>query len=280
MEGRTIEVTLISARDLDNLGFNTEAYANAWINTDSINMQQTPVDPVNGTNPIWNHCMRFTLDEGILRHSYLEIAIFTKSPNNDIEIGGVKFALEHSVEPGFSKSFTCPVQTPSENPIGILNISLNTKLSDQPQQQPYTNPTRRHTPYHRYPSRPSRPTPYQRYPSQPYPTRPALNQRYPHRPTPYQPHQPISPPHNGYNPGHPNPYQPHPPLFPPYQGQPTPYQAYPPIFPPYQGNPTPRRSYWNGLRGIVNRIVAEVIAGQISENVNDIEDNLGDGFGS
>lgn len=275
MEGRTIEVTLISARDLDNLGFNTEAYANAWINTDSINMQQTPVDRVNGTNPIWNHCMRFTLDEGILRHSYLEIAIFTKFPNNDLEIGGVKFALKHSVEPGFSKSFTCPVQSPSENPIGILNISLNTKRSDQPQQQ--VVPTRRPTPHHRYPSRP---TPYQRYHSQPYPTRPALNQRYPHHPTPYQPHQPISPPYNGYNPGHPNPYQPHPPVFPPYQGQPTPYQAYPPIFPPYQGNPTPGRPYWNGLGDIPNRIVAEVITEWILGNGNGFGDNLGDVFGS
>jgi len=135
------QLTLHSARDLDNLGFGT-AGAKAWVHCG--NQQQwlvgiTPLDRESGINPNWNHCTCFDLHEGILQQGWLVlvIAIFTQAHFGDVEIGRVHIPLKDFVQPGSAYFIISPIQTSSGHSEGILYISLNSRLSNQQLQQPH-----------------------------------------------------------------------------------------------------------------------------------------------
>jgi hypothetical protein len=135
------QLTLHSARDLDNLGFGT-AGARAWVHCG--NQQQwlvgiTPFDRESGINPNWNHCTYFDLHEGILQQGrfVLVIAIITQAHFGDVEIGRVHIPLKDFVQPGSENTIALPIQTSSEHSKGTLKISLNSRLSNQQLQQPH-----------------------------------------------------------------------------------------------------------------------------------------------
>jgi hypothetical protein len=99
----------------------------------------TPLDRESGINPNWNHCTCFDLHEGILQQGrlVLVIAIFTQAHFGNVEIGRVHIPLKDFVHPRSAYFIISPIQTSSEHSMGILNISLNSRVSNQQLQQPH-----------------------------------------------------------------------------------------------------------------------------------------------
>lgn len=261
MEYRSMELTLISARDLNNTNIlsKTKAYAVAWISNDHKNRQRTPLDKDNGTNPSWNQVMRFTLDEAALQQGrlVLEIVIYADATFGDKEIGRVSIPLKEFLRSaGGNKGATTSAQfvsyqvrKPSGKAKGVLNLSV--KLAEKPEvkQQQY-QPQAVAGSYGAGKAEPGTAYPAGSYgaygagkaehvAAYPAGSYGAANEEpvtaYPAYPTPSSSSQPppYPPPNNQYPP----------PPYPPQAGYPPPppyNQGYPP--PPYQGYP-PNQGY-------------------------------------
>lgn len=246
MESRSIEITLISARDLNNTSIlsKTKAYAVAWISTDHRNRQRTHLDKDNGSDPSWNHVMRFTVDEAALQqgHLVLEVAIYADATFGDKEIGHVSIPLKEFLKPSSgnkggttSAQFASyQVRKPSGKAKGVLNLSV--KLGEK-----YEVRQQLQTVAGSYGA--AKAEPVTAYSAGSYG---AANEEpvtaYPaYTPAASSSHPPLYPPPNSQYP--PPPYPPqagYPPPPPYYQGYPQPpYQGYPPNqgYPPYQGYP-------------------------------------------
>lgn len=136
---KSVEITLISGRDLKNGDSKSiRASAVAWITNDPNNnkRQQTPFDRDNGSNPIWNHVITFTLDKAALKQEgrlILEMAIYTETTSGEEEIGRVSLPLMEflqSVRSQFGgKPFRCQIRDPSGEPKGNLDISVKMDFS-------------------------------------------------------------------------------------------------------------------------------------------------------
>uniref|UniRef100_A0A7C8ZFX6 C2 domain-containing protein n=1 Tax=Opuntia streptacantha TaxID=393608 RepID=A0A7C8ZFX6_OPUST len=62
---KTLELTLISAKDLKNVNLigKMDPYVVVYLSDNPNTKQKTPVHQDAGTNPVWNYTMRFTVDE-------------------------------------------------------------------------------------------------------------------------------------------------------------------------------------------------------------------------
>lgn len=137
---KSIEITLISGRDIQNGDLkNISASAAAWINNDPNNnnkQQRTAIDRTNGSNPIWNHVMTFTLDKAALKQEgrlILEIAVYTETTSGEEEIGRVSLPLMEflqSVRCQFGgKPVSCQIRKQSGECQGNLDISVKMDFS-------------------------------------------------------------------------------------------------------------------------------------------------------
>lgn len=140
MMAKNIEITLIAAHDIKNGDVkNIRASAAAWITNDPNNnnsKQRTPVDTTNGSNPMWNHVMTFTLDKAALKQEgllILEIAIYTETTSGEEEIGRISLPLMgflQSVRSQFGgKPVSCQIRNQSGEPEGNLDMSVKMDFS-------------------------------------------------------------------------------------------------------------------------------------------------------
>lgn len=295
-----MELTLISARDLKNTNIlsKTKAYAVAWISNDHKNRQKTPLDKDNGTDPTWNHVMKFTLDEAALQQSrlVLEIVIYANSTFGDKEIGRVSAPLNEFLRPaGGNKGaitsahfVSYQVRKPSGKAKGVLNLSV--KLAEKPEvKQPQAvagsygwgkaEPVTAY-PAGSYGAGKSEPVaaypagsygaanaePVAAYPAG-YPPPSSSSQPPPYPPPNNQYPPPQYPPQAGYPPPPPH-YQ----GYPPNQGYP-PYQGYPPVVPAAQQPPKKNNRLGMGLgAGLLGGALGGLLLGDI------VSDSYGGGF--
>ncbi|KDP27783.1 hypothetical protein JCGZ_18863 [Jatropha curcas] len=134
MEQRTLEINLISAKDLKdvNLFSKMDVYAVVSISGDSQQPKQkikTPVDHDGGTNPTWNFPAKFTILEAPAQQNRLILVINLRCERalGDKDIGEVNVPIKELLETmgdGKSMQFVSyQVRKPSGKPKGQLNFS-------------------------------------------------------------------------------------------------------------------------------------------------------------
>ncbi|KAJ6816560.1 putative protein SRC2 [Iris pallida] len=276
MSYRTLEMTLISAKDLKvvNLLSKMDVYAIASIAGDPRSAQRTPVDRDGGRNPSWNHTVRFTVPDKDPGGMVLHVLLRSERSMGDRDVGEVHVPLRELLDAVSAKQSQAPrflsyqVRSPSSGKAkGVLNISY--KLSDlvtvatppvsqhkvmeaptayPPSAYPPPASSKPHEPVSAYPPPPSSQSdvPVTAYPapgpsgSTPYPPPGGYPPHY--VPPPHQAGYayPAPPPQGGYYGGYPPP----PPAgyggYPPPQGGYGGY-GYPPMAGPYgYGAPPPQ----------------------------------------
>ncbi|KAL4603627.1 hypothetical protein ACB092_10G138200 [Castanea dentata] len=132
MEKKNLEITMNSARGLKNVKHlhSMDVYAVVTMASNPQTEQRTPVDKGCGSNPMWNHTMKFTFDEAVAKMNYLFLNIKLMHQGHirgDKEIGAVsvpvKELLDKAEEGNFVKYLTYQVKEPSGKPKGELNLS-------------------------------------------------------------------------------------------------------------------------------------------------------------
>ncbi|RVW55612.1 Protein SRC2 [Vitis vinifera] len=103
MEYRTLEINVISAKDLKdvNLISKMDVYVVVSINGDSRSKQKTPVDRDGGTNPTWNFPMKFTVDESAAQQNRLTLSFKLRCERTlgDKDIGEVNVPIKELLDP-------------------------------------------------------------------------------------------------------------------------------------------------------------------------------------
>ncbi|XP_021742921.1 protein SRC2-like [Chenopodium quinoa] len=98
MEHRPIEVKLLNAKDLKdvNIFSKMDVYVIGSVSGDPRSIQRTTVDKDGGTNPKWNHEMKFTFDESAARMNRLGLVfqIMSDRTLGDKEVGRVYVPLK------------------------------------------------------------------------------------------------------------------------------------------------------------------------------------------
>lgn len=135
MEQRTLEINVISARDLKdvNLFSKMDVYVAVWLSGDSQIKQKakTKVDRNSGTSPSWNNFpMKFTVDESAAKQNRL-ILVFKlrckRSLGGGKDVGEVHVPVKELLKfegDGKSMQFVSyQVKKPSGKPKGELNFS-------------------------------------------------------------------------------------------------------------------------------------------------------------
>ncbi|GAA0157564.1 hypothetical protein LIER_38479 [Lithospermum erythrorhizon] len=133
MEQRTLEITIISAKDLNKVNFITkmDVYAVVFISGDSNSKQKfkTPVDKDGGNNPTWNFTVKFTIDEAAAQQNGLSLVLKLKSERvlGDKEIGEVRVPIKELLDsPGSvnGKQFVSyQIRKPDGKPKGFISFS-------------------------------------------------------------------------------------------------------------------------------------------------------------
>ncbi|CAN4108777.1 unnamed protein product [Withania somnifera] len=128
MELRPLDIKIISAENIKNVNAfsKMDVYAEVFISSNSPK-QKTFVDKNSGTNPKWNHSMKFTLSinkPGL----YLIIRLKSERTLGDKEIGQVSIPIHdlfnQSTSSGTAERFVeYPVITQSGKPKGTLKFS-------------------------------------------------------------------------------------------------------------------------------------------------------------
>ncbi|KAJ4817263.1 Protein SRC2 [Rhynchospora pubera] len=146
MEYRTLDLTLISARDLKNVNFISKLQAYAIMSIPgSLQFQQTPVDRHGNKNPKWNYTANFFIPaDGNLVDGNLRILIRANRILGDKNIGEVYIPLK-SLMPydgcnGTRAAYFASYQirkAGSRKPRGVINISymLREQLPSLPMSQ-------------------------------------------------------------------------------------------------------------------------------------------------
>ncbi|KAJ4753557.1 Protein SRC2 [Rhynchospora pubera] len=146
MEYRTLDLTLISARDLKNVNFISKLQAYAIMSIPgSLQFQQTPVDRHGNKNPKWNYTANFFIPaDGNLVDGSLRILIRANRILGDKNIGEIYIPLK-SLMPydgcnGTRAAYFASYQirkAGSRKPRGVINISymLREQLPSLPMSQ-------------------------------------------------------------------------------------------------------------------------------------------------
>ncbi|EEF49866.1 protein SRC2 [Ricinus communis] len=132
MECRNLEITLISAKDIKdvNMFSKMDVYAEVSIKGDHFNSKQkqkTPVDKDCGTNPTWNHSMKFNIHEASAQENRLTVQIKLISDRSfgDKEIGEVHVPIKELIDhKAGDANVSYGVRTPSGKAKGSLNFSF------------------------------------------------------------------------------------------------------------------------------------------------------------
>ncbi|KAJ8529518.1 hypothetical protein K7X08_036353 [Anisodus acutangulus] len=147
MELRPLDIKVISAKNIKNVNTFSKMDVYAQVSISTIK-QKTFVDNNSGTNPKWNHSMKFTLDESSLTKPGLYLIIRLKSERTlgDKDIGEVSVPINdmfsQSTSNGTAERFVeYPVITESGKPKGTLNFSY--KFGEK-----YTAPEQKKHVYH------------------------------------------------------------------------------------------------------------------------------------
>ncbi|KAI4369395.1 hypothetical protein MLD38_017837 [Melastoma candidum] len=130
MEFRTLDVTLISAKDLKDVNTfsRMDVYAIATLNNDPRTSHKSPVDKDSGPSPRWNFPVKFSLDEPSLQAGrlYLSVRLVSDRKLGDKHIGEVtipvKELLDTSDKSG-PRTVSYAVRLPSGKSKGTLEFS-------------------------------------------------------------------------------------------------------------------------------------------------------------
>uniref|UniRef100_A0A0D6R1X4 C2 domain-containing protein n=1 Tax=Araucaria cunninghamii TaxID=56994 RepID=A0A0D6R1X4_ARACU len=300
MATRTVEISLLSARDLNkvNLFTKTKAYAVAKISGDARSKQRTPADKENSTNPNWNYPMTFTVDDNLLQQGrlVLEVEIRVEGTFGDKEIGRVIAPLKEFVKSaGKSKGggvefVSYQVRKPSGKPKGTLNLSVKMGEAGEARNMPSSEGA------FQYPSFPQAAAapgsyggasaakadePVMAYPAHPppgsstaYPP-PGSSTAYPPPGSSYA-YPPPPPPHGGaYPPPPPQGYG-----YPPYQGgNPGYYQGYPPVVQPQQQPPRKNKMGMGLGAGLLGGALGGLLIGDMIGDSGGYDGGYDGGFG-
>ncbi|KAK1291595.1 hypothetical protein QJS10_CPB17g01368 [Acorus calamus] len=224
MAHRTLEITLISAKDLKNVNLfsSMEVYAVVSVSGDPRSKQKTPTDRSGGRNPSWNHTLRFTVDDSpsAVDRLVLHFLLRAERALGDRDIGEVQVPLKEllsdsssSASGGSAKFVSYQVRKPSGKPKGVLNFSykfgerFSAAVAPPPPPATVAPPTQKHKhdePVTAYPAGSSSgyPPPPGAYPAYPPPPQHAGYAGYP--PPPQAAYGYPPPPPAGY-PGYPPP---------------------------------------------------------------------------
>lgn len=259
MELRPLDVKVISADGIKNVNTfsKMDVYTQVSISTYASNAhkQKTFVDKNSGTNPNWNHSMKFTLDESSLTKPgvYLVFRLKSERTLGDKEIGEVSVPIHDLFNSnGTAERFVeYPVITERGKPKGTLKFSY--KFGEK-----FTAPEQKRDVYHE---------PVTAYPAQMHPGM-AYNQQnsgygYPPPPPAHQ---------GGYG-------------YPPQAGASG--YGYPPVQPGYGGyppvQPPKRKNKFGGMGGGLGLglgagLLGGLLVGDMVSDVGEMS-AYGDGYG-
>ncbi|KAK9139388.1 hypothetical protein Scep_009069 [Stephania cephalantha] len=151
MEYRTLDLTVISAKDLKDAGIfsKMDVYVAISIAGDPRTKQRTPVHKDGGRSPSWNHTMKFAINEALANQGrlILEFQIRCERAFGDKTLGEVHVPVKElldnpsaaSAASSAAASFVSyQVRTPSGKPKGVLNFSFKfgEKLPGAPPEKP------------------------------------------------------------------------------------------------------------------------------------------------
>ncbi|XP_060184269.1 protein SRC2-like [Lycium barbarum] len=243
MELRPLDIKIISAENIKNVNTfsKMDVYAEVFIPsycTIAAHKQKTFIDKNSGTNPKWNHSMKFTLDESSLTKPGLYLIIRLKSERTlgDRESGKVSVPINdlfnQSTSDGTTERFVeYPVIIESGKPKGTLKFSY--KFGEK-----FTAPEQERDVYHEPVTAYPAPMHGNSYPGVAYNEQ---NPGYGYPPA----HQAGYPP-AGYPPQAGAPGYGYPPQQPGY-GYPPVQPGYPPVQPPKRNNNFGGMGLLNGL---------------------------------
>ncbi|CAI9765863.1 unnamed protein product [Fraxinus pennsylvanica] len=250
MDYRTLEINVMSARDLNKVNLITkmDVYVVVSISGGDKKSKQktkTPVDNDGDSNPTWNFPMKFTVEDAALQQNRLNLVfkLVCQRVLGDKDVGEVHVPLKELLESpaaaggggdGKQQKFVSyQVRKPSGKPKGELTFSyrFNEKVAGgfaaaPPVLPPVATKVEDDKPVTAFPANPMMAGPSSMYPPPPpvgYPPYPTAggNEQYP----------PQQPPPGGYPPPPPGYGYPQPP--------PPSYGGYPPPPPPGYGYPQP-----------------------------------------
>lgn len=134
MECRTLDLTILSARNLKKVRFQKiGAYVTVFISGNHRSAQQTPLDTDGKRNPRWNHRMKFTINEADAQSEDLSL-IFRLRYDNRVkiyEVGEVRVLIKdllNPADPDLVQTVTYSVRLSSGKNKGELHIRY--KFSD------------------------------------------------------------------------------------------------------------------------------------------------------
>ncbi|KAK9161524.1 hypothetical protein Syun_007865 [Stephania yunnanensis] len=149
MEYRTLDLTVISAKDLKDAGIfsKMDVYVAISIAGDPRTRQRTPVHKDGGRSPSWNHTMKFAINEALANQGrlILEFQIRCERAFGDKTLGEVHVPVKELLDnPAAASSAAAAsfvsyqVRTPSGKPKGVLNFSFKfgVKLPKAPPENP------------------------------------------------------------------------------------------------------------------------------------------------
>uniref|UniRef100_A0A5B7A254 Putative cytokinesis protein sepA-like n=1 Tax=Davidia involucrata TaxID=16924 RepID=A0A5B7A254_DAVIN len=130
MEYRSLEINIISAKDLKNVNFinKMDVYVVVSISGDQRTKQKTPVNRDGDSNPTWNFPMKFTVDESAAQQNRLTLMFKLRCERSlgDKDIGEVHVPIKElldNVGDGKMQFLSYQVRKPSGKPKGQLNLS-------------------------------------------------------------------------------------------------------------------------------------------------------------
>ncbi|XP_047093830.1 protein SRC2-like [Lolium rigidum] len=131
MASRTVDVTLVSARDLRdvNLVSKMEVYAVVYLAGDPMSRQRIATDRTGGCNPAWNATVRVTVPASGAGSGALRVLLRTERPLGDRDVGEVILPLneilagagDEPIEAELGAYKVCKVGSSKTH--GVLNLS-------------------------------------------------------------------------------------------------------------------------------------------------------------
>ncbi|KAK6911570.1 C2 domain [Dillenia turbinata] len=130
MEFRSLDITVISAKDLKNVNLlsTMDVYVMVAVSGDPRTAKRTQVDKDGGQNPKWNESMKFVIEESGLQSNRVSLVFQIKSDRamGDKDIGQVQVPLKEifDFKDEKPKLVTHNVITPSGKSKGTLDFSF------------------------------------------------------------------------------------------------------------------------------------------------------------
>ncbi|KAG7616133.1 putative C2 domain-containing protein [Arabidopsis thaliana] len=147
MENTTLELKIVSASDVNHIDATDkmDVYAVVSINGDTTQQKQaakTPIDYDGGSNPTWNHTVKFSVNERKANEGLLTITVklfsYWLEGDNDLYLGEVNVSVQDLLAsnpiPPFTngninkmKSMTCPIKATEKSTNTTVSLSYRFK---------------------------------------------------------------------------------------------------------------------------------------------------------